>query len=98
MFGSFLNGYVDITSFRPPIPLRVRLTRWYAIVPQQIHRFFSLPLERRQEIEMKHDDSPQRGYQSFGLEKTAWLRDFHKDVDFLARREEDVEKNDEKVA
>ena len=46
---------------------------------------------------MKHDDSPQRGYQSHGLEKTAWLRNLHKDVDFLAEREGDVEKNDEKV-
>lgn len=46
---------------------------------------------------MKHDDSPQRGYQSYGLEKTAWPRDSPQDVNFLTEREGSVENNGEKV-
>ncbi len=62
--------------------------------------FFNLPLETRQSLEMKHEPSPQRGYQSFGVEKTAWLRDLHPDVEHFAlkEKEETREKSgDEKV-
>ena len=54
----------------------------------------------RQSLEMKHEPSPQRGYQSFGVEKTAWLRDLHPEVEHFAPTEEKEEREksgDEKV-
>ena len=63
----------------------------------QSDRFFSLPLKVKQKLEMAPTPDPQRGYLSYGVEKTSQLTDLHEDVEHLAQEKTDEEFMDERV-
>ena len=63
----------------------------------QSDHFFSLPLKVKQNLEMVPTPDPQRGYLSYGVEKTSQLTDLHEDVEHLPQAKEGEELVDERV-